>query len=779
MQISLRMLVSICLSLALALVLSTLGVASESPPLDDIGTAYVALDAVCGQGMTPCFGSIQDAVHAIDPGGVIKVAAGTYTETQTVGDFRQVVHVSKDLTIQGGYATDNWDVSAPGTNRTIIDAQGDGRCIAIVGPAAVSLRGLEIVHGDASDLGGYVVAGTTNGDAGGGIHVDQADVVLEACRMASNVASRESEGNGGALFAIESSVTISDCLFQDNTASMAAAGRGGAVCLAQASSSATIHSSRMVENAASVQDMGFGGALYAASSVCSLTSSEILSNTASSESGGYGGGLYCGSSSLSAAGCQIDGNRAGGGSEKDSKGGAIYGFDSDLRLGSSDLLRNAANVGSGAGFGGAVCLESTSRQSRLECEGNQLGNNSAAAQGQGYGGAIFVRGVEARIEENAFETNLAGRTNSYGGGIAISTRSVPVTGSVVVTNNLFFSNTATSASGGRGGAAHIGALPPISQVGYVAEELLVDQNTFQDNVAAISSDGRGGGIHMFQALGRVQGNAFRDNVASLGPLGEGGATYAFNSVLNLTSNEVYHNTASASSDGKGGGLALKSSSEYHLLANQVVGNTASASDPQSHGGGVELTNGSAVLINNIVAQNHAAKGAGLCGWEYAALDAAHNSIDANEDQGLYLGEQCVLSAENNIVSAHSGAGLYAAETSTSIVLTNTLWWNNAIDHSGAGVVMDYAAHHGDPRFANASGSDYHILSASAALDAGADCGVESDYEGDARPLGAGYDLGADEWRAGPSPTQTPAPTSTPVDSGQSVLLLPLILTLTP
>lgn len=41
--------------------------------------------------------------------------------------------------------------------------------------------------------------------------------------------------------------------------------------------------------------------------------------------------------------------------------------------------------------------------------------------------------------------------------------------------------------------------------------------------------------------------------------------------------------------------------------------------------------------------------------------------------------------------------------------------------------------------------DYHITEGSAARDAGVNAGVTTDIDGQARPQGAGYDIGADEW----------------------------------
>jgi hypothetical protein len=64
---------------------------------------------------------------------------------------------------------------------------------------------------------------------------------------------------------------------------------------------------------------------------------------------------------------------------------------------------------------------------------------------------------------------------------------------------------------------------------------------------------------------------------------------------------------------------------------------------------------------------------------------------------------------------------------------------------------------------NPDNGDYHIGFGSAAIDAGVDAGVDYDIDGDPRPLGSGYDLGADELglfvtkQAYPDPVQPGAP----------------------
>ncbi len=52
---------------------------------------------------------------------------------------------------------------------------------------------------------------------------------------------------------------------------------------------------------------------------------------------------------------------------------------------------------------------------------------------------------------------------------------------------------------------------------------------------------------------------------------------------------------------------------------------------------------------------------------------------------------------------------------------------------------------GDPAFVNPAAGNYHIGQSSAAMDRGVDASVTADIDGEARPQGSGYALGADEW----------------------------------
>ena len=75
--------------------------------------------------------------------------------------------------------------------------------------------------------------------------------------------------------------------------------------------------------------------------------------------------------------------------------------------------------------------------------------------------------------------------------------------------------------------------------------------------------------------------------------------------------------------------------------------------------------------------------------------------------------------------------------------------------------------HVDPKFINAANGDFHLQSNSPAIDVGVTLAeATNDYDGNPRPQGAGYDIGAYEYAGGVQPTPTPQPTSTPTVTPQ-------------
>jgi len=71
-------------------------------------------------------------------------------------------------------------------------------------------------------------------------------------------------------------------------------------------------------------------------------------------------------------------------------------------------------------------------------------------------------------------------------------------------------------------------------------------------------------------------------------------------------------------------------------------------------------------------------------------------------------------------------------------------FSNALAATSGGVVSGGHSLIGAAGLADPAAGDYHLMDISDAIDAGIDAGVAVDFEGDARPLGDGFDIGYDE-----------------------------------
>jgi uncharacterized repeat protein (TIGR01451 family) len=260
---------------------------------------------------------------------------------------------------------------------------------------------------------------------------------------------------------------------------------------------------------------------------------------------------------------------------------------------------------------------------------------------------------------------------------------------------------------------------------------IVSTNVFTGNSA-----GKGAGLYLSHSSATVSGN-----VLSSGSATDGGGVYLSHSDATLTLNTISRNSAT-----NGAGMYLYFS-DPALTRNELLRNTA-----QGQGGGLALWYSHPNLINNILAGNQAGgAGAGLY-LHGSSPDLLHTTIAGDgSGQGVAVTRlgtnHSNPSLANTILVGHAvGISVTAGNTA---VLEGTLWgsgtWANGQDSTGEGTITTGAANvWGDPAFFYPAGDNYHLGPGSAAIDAGVEAGVSNDIDGQARPIGTGYDVGADE-----------------------------------
>ena len=170
-------------------------------------TRYVAITGTdaytCATPISACR-TVQYAVDVADAGDVIKIASGVYTGINHHGGLAQVVYVSKTLTIQGGYTMTNWITPDFAANLAIVDAEGQGRGLYIIGDISVTIEGLLMINGNTAGIGGWI--------PGGGMYVTTATVMANRILLADNTAD-----DGGGAYLGNSVAEIRDSAIFSNT----------------------------------------------------------------------------------------------------------------------------------------------------------------------------------------------------------------------------------------------------------------------------------------------------------------------------------------------------------------------------------------------------------------------------------------------------------------------------------------------------------------------------------------------------------------------------------
>jgi hypothetical protein len=337
-----------------------------------------------------------------------------------------------------------------------------------------------------------------------------------------------------------------------------------------------------------------------------------------------------------------------------------------------------------------------------------------------------------------YGNTITGTANNDGFGAAIG---IQGGSNVVLQANRLYNNSARLG----GGALYTSG---------AVDGLTITGNEIYDN----TSDFFGGAV-LLGGTGSVhlQGNTIHGNTAAW----KGGGVFASVTGLEMAGNQVYGNQVRGEGFGGGydaeggGGVYLSEVVQAVLTGNVIRNNSVIDRD----GGGISypgfLDTNDLALTNNIIADNEivgSGDGAGLWLQQIESVRAAHNTIARNaggSGQGVYAYYHTTMWMTNTILVSQT-VGV-EAETWTAVDMDGTMWgdgtWANGTDtiafdssNINIGLVNVYDL----PGFVDPDGGDYHLRRESAAIDAGVDSNIALDIDGEARPSGADYDLGADE-----------------------------------
>jgi hypothetical protein len=181
--------------------------------------------------------------------------------------------------------------------------------------------------------------------------------------------------------------------------------------------------------------------------------------------------------------------------------------------------------------------------------------------------------------------------------------------------------------------------------------------------------------------------------------------------------------------------------------------SSNVNDDYSHDHGLYIYNGPYVITNNIF-YNQAA------GWNIQTSPGSHDisivnntligGVNPNKNGCMMLwGQNTNVTIQNNIFYKGVGYAIDNYQTTQS----GSLFDHNLVYGSSSGIVGSIGGSltqtnnvmNVDPQFVAPASYDYHLQSASSAVDAGASVSVASDFDGNPRPLGPAFDLGAYEY----------------------------------
>ena len=378
---------------------------------------------------------------------------------------------------------------------------------------------------------------------------------------------------------------------------------------------------------------------------------------------------------------------------------------------------------------------------------SEAGAGATVIDGNQAGTVVTFDGGETRFAVLEGFTITNGMTSLIGGGIYCEFWSGPTITNCTISDN------STDYSGGG--------------IGCFQSSPTITHCTITKNIA----DDYGGGLFCDEnADPTITSCTISDNSAEL----FGGGIYGWESGLVITDSTVSGNTSGSS----GGGF-------YFQLSLPVITNCLITENSSGSGGGIELSTAAGTIMNCAISGNTATWSGGGLMIDGCAAHITNCLITGNTaasdgggifawgDPSPYI-THCTISGN----SASKGGGIYSFDAAPQIV--NSILWGDGAPAGPEIYVGGFVAPYPPPEisYSDVQGGhedvffepgftvdwgngnidaaplfigwgNYHLRPGSPCINAGTNAGVDLDIDGQARPYGAGFDMGADEFSLEP------------------------------
>lgn len=278
----------------------------------------------------------------------------------------------------------------------------------------------------------------------------------------------------------------------------------------------------------------------------------------------------------------------------------------------------------------------------------------------------------------------------------------------------------------------------------------------------------GGAINIKDGRVEIEDNIIQNNASN----NYGGGIYGnAKDGLEIINNLLSGNTAVWG----GGGIHINRSlnPEKAIIESNLF--SANSTGASGYGGAIEISRSSALINANIIANTFNTSSSILITAE-ELVEVTNNLIywdsynSANPDaiKDYYEEGEVTQVINNTIINAHTAIeDAYKAKINVTNNIIYGCWKsidnegnvtgsrNLFFDNTDDPFTLTNPVTGLDPLFVDPANQDYHIQSSSPAKDGGASVPLTIDFEEDIRPLGIGYDIGADEYNYTPIFTSSP------------------------